>query len=56
MVDLPRLVRPMMANLRHELPADEDRYPRDHKVIGDNGTYRANAPTDSSMSRSLTTR
>lgn len=30
--------------------------PRDHKVIGDNGTYRANAPTDSSMSRSLTTR
>jgi hypothetical protein len=26
------------------------------KVIGDNGTYRANAPTDSSMSRPLTTR
>jgi bifunctional non-homologous end joining protein LigD len=26
MSDLPRLIRPMMAVLRHELPADEDRY------------------------------
>ena len=26
MTDLPRLIRPMLASLRHEIPPDEDSY------------------------------
>src|ERR1700730_1183933 len=26
MTDMPRLIRPMLASLRHEIPADEDSY------------------------------
>jgi bifunctional non-homologous end joining protein LigD len=34
MAELPRLIRPMLASLRHSLPADEDRYGWEFKWDG----------------------